>query len=203
MKLDKVIESRKSVRKYNSKTPSWKKIIEAIDAARHSPSAGGIHSLKFIIVDDSEKIQKLTKACDQNFINSAQYVVVACSTTSLMENSYGNRGERYLRQQAGAGIQNFLLKLTEFKLATCWVGHFLDTQIKKILGIPKDVNVEALFPIGFEGEKKKPSKKVSCFASNTAGHYPILYCRIVTNIRFNSCSTTGPSYSPAWADEPL
>ena len=160
MKLDKVIESRKSVRKYNSKTPSWKKIIEAIDAARHSPSAGGIHSLKFIIVDDSEKIQKLTKACDQNFINSAQYVVVACSTTSLMENSYGNRGERYLRQQAGAGIQNFLLKLTEFKLATCWVGHFLDTQIKKILGIPKDVNVEALFPIGFEGEKKKPSKKI-------------------------------------------
>ena len=51
----------------------------------------------------------------------------------------------------------FLLKITEYKLATCWVGHFIDDEIKAILDIPKDMNVEAFFPIGYP--LKKPDKK--------------------------------------------
>jgi nitroreductase len=62
-----------------------------------------------------------------------------------------------LKQQAGAAIQNFLLKITEARLATCWVGHFVDEEIKSILTIPKDIQVEALFPIGYP--LRKPEEK--------------------------------------------
>jgi predicted oxidoreductase (fatty acid repression mutant protein) len=37
------------------------------------------------------------------------------------------------------------------------VGHFVDEQVKDILSIPKDMNVEALFPIGYP--MKKPESK--------------------------------------------
>lgn len=158
MELNKAIQSRCSVRKFNSKKPDWKKIIECIDSARYVPMAGGNYSLKFILVNEPDKIEKIKNACQQDFISQAHYVVVACSNPSRTTNAYGKQGEIYTRQQAGAGIQNFLLKITELGLSTCWVGYFVESQIKKALKIPKEINVEAIFPIGFEYEKKHTRK---------------------------------------------
>ena len=55
-------------------------------------------------------------------------------------------------------FQNFLLKIEDVGLSTCWVGHFVESQIKRELKVPKEVNVEAVFPIGFEYEKKRARK---------------------------------------------
>lgn len=160
MDLDKAIKSRKSVRKFTSKKPDWRDIIECIDAARFSPTAGSNFILKFVLVDNKEKIQQIADACQQQFINEAHYVVVACSTPLRLVNSYGNDGRIYARQQAGAAIQNFLLKLGEKGLSTCWIGYFVERLIKEAIKVdsPKEINIEAVFPIGFDGEKKKTKK---------------------------------------------
>lgn len=161
MQLDKAIKERKSVRKFKSKKPDWRDIIECIDAARYTPMAGGIYSLRFILVDDKEKIQKLAEACQQYFVATVNYVVVACSNPGKTLNSYGKQGKIYCRQQAGAGIQNFWLKLEEKGLSSCWVGAFIEEQIKDILKIPEDVDVEAVFPIGYEMGKKIRRPKIN------------------------------------------
>lgn len=158
MELKKAIQSRTSVRKFKSRKPDWRDIIEAIDAARYAPMAGSNYTLKFILVDDSEKIKKIAEAAQQDFVAQAHYIVVACSKSGRTVNAYGKEGEKYCMQQAGAAIQNFLLKITEFGLSTCWIGYFVESQIKRTLDIPKDVDVEAVFPIGFEYEKKKTRK---------------------------------------------
>ena len=155
--IDRIIQSRKSVKKFNSKTPDWRTIIECIDSMRFAPMAGNNFSLKFILVDDKEKIIKMARASEQQFIEAAQYVVVVCSVTSRTKLAFEDRAERYLRQQAGAAIENFLLKITESGLSTCWIGHFQDKKIKETLDIPEEVEVEALFPIGYE-YKKNPLK---------------------------------------------
>ena len=160
MELNKAIQSRKSVRKFSSKKPDWRDIIECIDAARYAPMAGGNYTLKFILIDDKKTIQKLADAAQQSFISQAQYVVIACTNSSRTINAYEERGEKYCRQQAGAGIQNFLLSLQEKGLSTCWIGYFVEEQIKRELKIPKDINVEALFPIGYEYQKTKPKRKI-------------------------------------------
>ncbi len=160
MELDKAIRSRTSVKKFKSKKPDWRDIIEVIDFMRYTPMAGGNFTLKFILVDNKEKIQKISKAAQQDFISQTDYVLVVCSTPSRTTNSFGERGEIYSRQQAGAAIQNFLLKIQEKNLATCWVGHFVEEQIKRELKIPKGSNVEAVFPIGYEFKKSKPKQKI-------------------------------------------
>lgn len=160
MELDKVIKERHSVRKFTTKKPNWRDIIECIDMARYAPMAGKNFTLKFVLISDKAKIGKISEAAQQDFINQAHYLVVVCSDTSRLTNSFGERGEIYAKQQAGAAIQNFLLKITEKKLSTCWVGHFEESQIKKIVGISKDVDIEAIFPIGYEFGKNSPSKKI-------------------------------------------
>jgi nitroreductase len=159
MELDTVIQSRKSTRKFSNKKPDWRNIIECIDAARYTPMAGGMYSLKFILVSDEEKINQIAEASQQDFIAQAKYVLVVCSSMTRTKNAYGEeKGEIWCRQQAGAAIQNFLLKIEEFKLSTCWVGHFLEEQIKGALKISDDIQVEAVFPIGYDLEKSKTRK---------------------------------------------
>jgi nitroreductase len=157
MGVDKLIHARRSVRKFKSDKPDWRTIIECIDSMRYSPMAGNNFSLKFILVDDAKKIQELAEAAQQDFIGNVSYVVVVCTTPGRTETAYGDRGKGYLKQQAGAAIQNFLLRLTEEHLSTCWVGHFVDEQVREALNIPKDIHVEAMFPIGYA--YRKPEDK--------------------------------------------
>lgn len=159
MELDKAIQSRKSVRKFKMAKPDWRDIIECIDFARYAPASGKNFTLRFILVDNSETIAKIAEASEQNFISQAHYVVVFVNGISRLKNSFGSQGEVYARQQAGAAIENFLLKLHEKGLATCWIGHFSEEQIKRELKIPGGVNVEAVFPIGYSNEDSKASRK--------------------------------------------
>jgi len=161
MQLDKAINERASVRKFTSRKPNWRRIIDAIDAANKCPLAGNIPSLKFILVDDDNLINNLAEASQQQFIKQAKYVVIVCNDMKPVEGFYDKRAGRYAKQQAGAAIENFLLKITDLGLASCWVGAFVDSQVKRILNIPEEIEVEAILPVGYEmktGKKKTKQK---------------------------------------------
>ncbi len=158
MQLQDAIKKRKSVRRFGSKKPDWRKIIQAIDSGRFAPMAGGQYTIRFILVDDEEKIEAIKNACQQDFVK-APYVLVVVSNRKLVKKMYDNQNKEFGAQQAGAAIENVLLSLTEKKLATCWVGYFAEGQIKKTLDIPEDYEVEAVLPIGFETAVKKKQKQ--------------------------------------------
>ena len=158
MELDKAIQSRHSVRKFKDKKPDWRTIIECIDSMRHAPMAGNNYTLKFILVDDEEKIKEIAEAASQQFISGAKFVLVVCSNPLRANNAYGDSGKVFARQQAGAAIQNFLLNIEESGLATCWVGYFNEERIKRELRIPENVDIEGIFPIGYEQEKPRTRK---------------------------------------------
>ena len=73
--------------------------------------------------------------------------------------AFEERGKNYIKQQAGAAIENFLLKIEEKGLATCWVGHFVEYLVKEAIGIPDNIEVEAIFPIGYESPLPKRRQK--------------------------------------------
>ena len=154
MDVIKAIKKRRSIRSYKNKKPDWRDIIEAIHSCQYAPMAGNLFSLKFVLVDDKEKIEKISKWAEQSFIAQAKYVVVVISDPDKLK-YWKERAERYMHQQAGAAIQNFLLHLTKVGLSTCWIGHFNDEEIKRILKIPASKVIEALFPIGYAKEKIK------------------------------------------------
>lgn len=165
MDFEKVVKERHCVRGFKLRKPDYAKILEAIDAAVKCPLAGNIPTLKFLLVDDKSKINELAVAATQDFVSSASYVVVVCSNSTNCVRSYGDRGEVYSLQQAGAAIENFLLKLTDLKLNSCWVGAFSDKTVKRVLKIPDHVRVEAILPVGYALRKTKQKIKPSLDAS--------------------------------------
>jgi len=159
MNLDKAVEERHCARRFKTRKPDWRKILKALESATKSPTAGNIPTVKFILVDDKEKIQELAQAATQDFIAMTHYVIVVCSDPKQCERSYEKRAEKYCKQQAGAAIETLFLKITDLSLSTCWVGAFSDTTVKRILKIPENVEVEAIMPIGYEMTKTKQRAK--------------------------------------------
>ena len=161
MEFDAVIKGRHSVRRFSTKKAKFEDIVEAVDAANSAPLAGNIATIRFILVTDSEKIEKIADACQQDFVEKAGNLVVVCSDTTQAIRSYRERGKIYSRQQAGAAIENFLLKITDLELASCWVGAFVDSMIRDVLHIPDNIDVEAVLPIGCEMPPKSRQRKKS------------------------------------------
>jgi len=164
MQLSDVIEKRRCVRKFKDKKVDEKDILKIVGSSLNSPCAGGLFSVRVIVVNDREKKNRITEAClGQTFMAKAPYFLVICSDKTQTNNMYGRFARAYARQQAGAAIQNMFLRTVDLKLSTCWVGAFDDKVIKRVLTIPEDVDVEAVLPIGYadeEPEKRlKPSLK--------------------------------------------
>ncbi|MBC8435028.1 nitroreductase family protein [archaeon] len=148
MQLTEAIKTRQSIKKFSDKKADWRKIVQAIDSARYTPMAGNNFSLKFILVRNVEKIEKLKAACQQDFVKTP-YVIVVVSDYNKVKKLYGKNGETFGKQQAGAAINNILLTLTNFGLDSCWVGYFSEKLVKSALKISDNFTVEALIPVGY------------------------------------------------------
>lgn len=168
MEFDDVIEKRHSVRSFKKRNADWESIVLAIDSAIKSPFAGDYGNVKFVIVEDREKINRIAGLAQQIWINEASALVVVCSNPKNLIEMYGERGKVYQRQQAGAIIHTLQLKLVDLGLSSCWIGAYPDELIKTLLFIPKDRDVEAIIAIGEEDKKitsktKKPKIENSLY----------------------------------------
>ena len=163
MDFDETIRKRASIKNYSLKKPPIEKIIEVIEAANLAPSPGNLEMVKFIIVENTETIKKISEACQQRFIEKAPFIVVICSNPKRVKIMYDERAETYIKQHVGALGENFLLKTTDLGLASSWVWAFSDITIRDLLKIPEDINIEAILPIGHQSkiDKTKQRKKHS------------------------------------------
>jgi nitroreductase len=161
MDFDKVVAKRASVNSFNSKRPSWKNAMLAIDAALQGPFAGNRNNLKFLIVEHPDTIKKIANNASQSWIAQSKLVIVVSSDDSILEEMYGERGRVYSRQQAGAAINTVLLKLVDLGLSGCWVGAYTDEMLRDLLKIPGHMQIEAVIPVGYPAKVPKKKRKIS------------------------------------------
>jgi nitroreductase len=161
------IKGRRSVRAFTKKPVSDEEITKLIDAASWAPSAGNIQPWEFIIIRDTKTKHELsTAALDQTFIEGAPVVIIICANQMRSGRGYGSRGVNlYCLQDTAAAIQNMLLAAHAMGLAACWIGAFLEEEVRKVLNIPSGIRPVAIVPVGHPGEKpmeraKKPLNKI-------------------------------------------
>ncbi len=153
------VQKRRSCRKYLQKPVEFEKIGLILESACFAPSAGHIQNWKFIIVNEPEKIQKISHySFQQYWVAKAPVIIAVCSLCEKQETFYGKRGSQlYSIQSVAAAIENLLLTATALELGTCWVGGFEDGRVKDILQVPSNVNLHALITVGYPDEV--PEKK--------------------------------------------
>ncbi|VVB78600.1 Coenzyme F420:L-glutamate ligase [uncultured archaeon] len=184
MNFEEVVKKRASVRKYSDKLPDIKNLIKCIEIANLAPSPGNIALIKYIIIEDQEKIDEIAEACQQDFIRGSQILIVVCSEQKNAETAYESRGKKYTKQHAGAVIEHLLLEITNLGMASCWVGAYSDMILKRILEIPEDIDIEAILPIGYQSrldktmQRKKPVLENRIFFGTWKNKYRKPYTKI-------------------------
>ena len=158
MTLMESITGRRSIRAYDSKPVEKEKIEAVLEAARLAPSARNRQKWQFIVVTDPEIKDKMFEACNnQPSVKQAPAVIVACG----QDPGFMSCGQPVETIDVSIAFSFIILKAYEEGLGTCWLGNFNKDKVKAALGIPDDVSVVAVTPLGYPAESPDARPRVS------------------------------------------
>ena len=157
------IQHRRSIRKYTSDPIEPEKLQSVLEAGRLAPSGNNKQPWMFIVVESEQQRQTVMEAShNQTWMMTAPVFIVAVADMAarsdvnpaiyLDENSPHWELKRAIRDTAIA-IENMLLEADAQGLGTCWVGFFVQSEIRPVLGIPNNKFVLAVIPIGYPAEQ--------------------------------------------------
>jgi nitroreductase len=160
MEVFEAILKRRSIRDFEKKEIPKEKIEKLKEALIWAPSAGNLQARKFYFVFNEEIKKKLAKAAlNQNFIAKAPLVIIGCCDLEKIS-WYGERGKNlYTICDVSAAIENLMLVATSEGLGTCWVGAFDESEVSKILNLPKNERPIVIVPVGFPKEIPSPPER--------------------------------------------
>ncbi len=154
--MHELIKKRRSIRKFSDKKVEEEKLKQILTAAMIAPSGRNIRPWEFIVVKDKEKREKLAKLRSSGrFIRDAPATIVVLGKE--------NESNLWL-QDCSLAAGHIYLETVNQGLGTCWVnavgsqtddGRGAEKAFKEVLGVPDDMRVLGLFPIGYPAEEKK------------------------------------------------
>lgn len=100
------------------------------------------------------RVALASAAHEQGWIETAPLVLVVTAVPERTTFSYGERGARYVQQEAGCAAQNVLLQVACLGLASAPVGAFDDVAVARLLALPDWEVPLVILPIGRSPRKR-------------------------------------------------
>jgi nitroreductase len=158
MNLMQTIRTRRSIRNFLDRQVEEEKLLAVLEAGRLAPSAKNMQDWRFVVVRDSATRQKLAEAArDQQFVARAPVVIAACGTSDLVMTC----GQPAYAIDVAIAVDHMTLAAAALDLGTCWIGAFYEERVKAILGVPQEIRVVALLPLGYPAEEPGPRPRKS------------------------------------------
>lgn len=153
-----LLRKRRSIRKYTPRKVQKEKIIKIIQAGLLSPSSKNSKPWEFIIVEDKDKLEKLsfTKA-GAAFLKNADLGIVVLGNSEL--------SDVWIED---ASIASALMHITAESegLGSCWIqvrnrkyndNITSEDYVRQILNIPSNINVLSMISIGYAAKIPSPA----------------------------------------------
>lgn len=156
MDVMEAIRTRKSVRSFLDKPIEDEKFEAILEAARLAPSASNRQEWRFVVVKDKVMREKLAEAAKgQSFVGEAAVVIAACAegVDHVMP-----CGLLSYPIDVAIALDHITLAAVELGLGTCWIGAFDEAKVKSLLGIPNEIRVVELMPLGYPAEPSARTK---------------------------------------------
>ena len=163
MEFQDVVNTRRSIRKYNPDPVGEDSLKRILEAANSAPSAGNLQAFEIYLVQDQVRRMHLSKAAlNQEFISEAPLVLVFCANPSRSEWKYRNRAVNlYSIQDATIACTFAMLAATNLGFASVWIGAFDENVVRQIIKAPADEKPVALLPIGYAAESSPQKQRRS------------------------------------------
>lgn len=151
------IHTRKSVRVFLDRDVNDTVLMRLLSAARLAPSAKNFQEWRFVVIRDPETRRQLAQAArGQKFVGEAPVVLACCAET---DGHVMTCGQLCYPIDVAIAIDHITLCAAAEGLGTCWIGAFYEDQVKEILGIPPEIRVVQLLPIGYPADPTPVEKR--------------------------------------------
>ena len=168
MDLMDVIKGRRSIRKYKS-DPVPEEVLQIVmEAVRWAPSWANSQCCELIVVKDPKVKSDLATALSKtnpslSSMTEAPLVLVLCGIKGISGYYKGQptteKGD-WLMFDTGLAMQNLCLAAHSLGLGTVVVGNFNHQKVAEILGVPQNIEVVAMTPLGYRAtEGSTPKRK--------------------------------------------
>jgi nitroreductase len=153
-----LIKNRRSMRKFTDEELTQDEVVALMKAALMSPSSKRSNSWQFVVVDDKEKLKKLSHCKEQasSFIADAALAIVVMADPLA--------SDVWIEDASIASIM-IQLQAEDLGLGSCWVqvrerftatGMPSDEFVHGILDIPLQLQILSVIAIGHKGMERKP-----------------------------------------------
>jgi nitroreductase len=162
MDLMEAIKTRRSIRRFKETPVPETLLKDVLNASRLAPSADNAQPWKLVVVRDEQIKVRLASACNgQKFLAQAPIVVVACGIPDEAFQTVGGYMSSHVIDVSIA-MDHLTLAAHALGLGTCWIAWFKEDKVREVLGIPEDVRVVALTPLGYPAEapERTPRKNL-------------------------------------------
>lgn len=162
------VSSRKSVRTFEKKELEKEKLVKCLEAARLAPSWANKQCWHFVVVAGSKEVAELGLVPPH--IKNAPALIVACGDP---DKSGDIDGKPYYLVDVAIAVEHIVLQAVELGLGTVWVGAFREDDVRRPLGIPRNIRVVALLPVGYPAEKEGMRAKMLKAVVGSGNRKPI------------------------------
>ncbi len=157
MEVYEAIRARHSVRSFRDRAVEPAKLARVLEAAHLAPSARNEQEWRFVVVSDPAKKEALaTEASSQHFMLEAPLIIAACAQT---DGRAMRCGQLSYPIDVAIALDHLSLAAVAEGLGTCWIGSFDPIRVRRILGIPPEVQVVELMVLGYPRETGAPPEK--------------------------------------------
>ena len=148
-------KSRYSVRNFQNTPIEEEKLNLILEAGRIAPTACNNQPQKIYVAKSKESREKLASVCPCTF--DAPVILVVCYDHTRNWKSKLMPGYESGETDAAIVCTHMMLQAADLGIGSCWVGYFNAQAISDALGLPEQVTVSALLPIGYAAENAKPA----------------------------------------------
>ena len=158
-----LVQRRQSARKYVPGRRIPREVLDrCLEAARLAPSACNSQPWSFVVVDDPDQVRALAQAAcghapygmNQFAADASALVAVVTEKMKLAARLGAHfRGVQYSLVDLGIACEHLVLQAAEDGVASCWLGWFDETAVKKFLGIPRGKKVDLLLCLGYAADE--------------------------------------------------
>jgi nitroreductase len=150
MDVHDAIRVRKSVRAFLDRPIPEETLARVLEAARLAPSARNGQEWRFVVVRDKAVREKIAvEAARQPFIGTSPVLLAGCAQT---DGRIMRCGQAAYPIDLAIAMDHLTLAAVEEGLGTCWIGSFDESIVQRLLGIPPEVRVVQLMPLGYPAD---------------------------------------------------
>jgi nitroreductase len=148
--IHEAIRVRKSVRSFLDKPIPDDVLQRVLEAARMAPSARNGQEWRFVVVRDRATRERIAvEAARQPFIGTSAALLACCADT---DGRIMRCGQAAYPIDVAIAMDHLTLAAVAEGLGTCWIGSFDESAVKQILGIPGEIRVVQLMPLGYPSD---------------------------------------------------